>query len=247
VVHVLLTTELVVVPVLYILVPPPFLFCFSQPLFFVSPGPSARAKQFFYYNMLSSVALELNLRLPATPKATISIPIIMSATANINAKRGMPILAGCAKTMRDITMLNIPTKISAALDHHAWLLSINPCINLAIPLNNKAIAPNIIKNAADSSGYAIATEASINTSTPIPIFTMLDDILVDAADIPLAILSIPTMNKTTEINITTVTIADAGDANTAIESPIEISPKTTCNNLSHRGDLFCDASNGRLL
>jgi hypothetical protein len=159
----------------------------------------------------------------------------------------MPILAGCAKTMRDITMLNIPTKISAALDHHAWLLSINPCINLAIPLNNKAIAPNIIKNAADSSGYAIATEASINTSTPIPIFTMLDDILVDAADIPLAILSIPTMNKTTEINITTVTIADAGDANTAIESPIEIRPKTTCNNLSHRGDLFCDASNGRLL
>ena len=171
----------------------------------------------------------------------------MSATANIKAKRGMPILAGCAKTMRDIMMLNIPTKISAALDHPAWLLSVNPCINLAIPLNNRAIAPNIITNAADSSGYAIATEASINTSTPIPIFTTLDDILVDAADIPLAILSIPTMNKTTEINITTVTIADAGDANTAIESPIEISPNTTCNNLSHRGDLSCDASTGRLL
>ncbi len=171
----------------------------------------------------------------------------MSTTDIINAKRGMPILAGCAKTMRDIMMLNTPTKRRAALDQPALLLSTNPCINLAIPLNNRAIAPNTIKNAADSSGYAIATEASINTSTPIPIFTILDDTLVDAADIPFAILSIPTMNRTTEISITTVTIADAGEANAAIESPIETSPKTTCKNLSHRGDLSCDANTARLL
>ena len=226
--------------------PPLFCIVFST-LIFCFPGSSARTKQFFYYSILSSVALELNLRLPATPKAIISIPIIMSAIASINAKRAMPILAGCAKTMRDITMLNIPTKIRAALDQPALLLSTKPCINLAIPLNNKAIAPKIIKNAADSSGYAIAIEASISTTTPTPIFTMLDDTLVDAADIPLAILSIPTMNRTTEINMTTVAIADAGDANTAIESPTEINPKITCKNLNHRGDLSCDANTVRLL
>ena len=154
----------------------------------------------------------------------------------------MPTPTGCANTMRDITMLNIPTKIRAALDQPALLLSTNPCINLAIPTNNKAIAPNIIKNAAECNGYAIATEDSIITSTPSPIFTMLDDILVDADDIPLAILSIPTMKRTIETNTITAAIADAGDANTATESTIEISPKTTCKTLSHGGDLSCDAS-----
>ena len=196
-----------------------------------------------YYNKLSSVASELSLRVPAIPKPIISIPLIIRAVDIIKAKRGMPIPTGCANTMRDITMLNIPTKIRAALDQPALLLSTNPCINLAIPPNNKAIAPNIIKNAAECSGYAIATEDSIITSTPSPIFTMLDDILVDAADIPLAILSIPTMKRTIETNMITVAIADAGDANTATESAIEISPKTTCRTLSHTGDLSCDASN----
>ena len=87
-------------------------------------------------------------------------------------------------------MLSIPTKKRVALDQPALFLSTNPCINLAIPLNNKAMAPKIIKNAADSNGYAIAMEDSIITSIPNPIFTIVDDLVVDAADIPLAILSI---------------------------------------------------------
>lgn len=221
-------------------------FCFTALSFFISNKALLMGVKQFYYNILSSVAFELNLRLPAIPKAIISIPLIKRAIDIIKAKRGMPILAGCAKTMRDIIMLNIPTKIRAALDQPALLLSTNPCINLAIPLNNRAIAPSIIKNAADSNGYAIATEDSIITSTPTPIFTILDDTLVDAADIPLAILSIPSMKRTIETNTITVAIADAGDANTATESPIEISPKTTCRILSHRGDLSCDASTDSL-
>jgi hypothetical protein len=196
----------------------------------------------FYYNILSSAASEPNLRLPAIPKAIISIPMIIRAIAIMKAKRGTPIPTGRAKTMRDIMMLNIPTKISTALDHPALLVSTSPCMTLEIPPINRAIAPNIITNTADCNGYAIATEESIITSTPRPIFMMLDDSLVDAADIPLAILSIPTMKRTIEINTATVVIADAGDTNTATESPIEISPKTTCRNLSHDGDLSCDAS-----
>ena len=102
------------------------------------------------------------------------------------------------------------------------------------------MAPKIIKNAADSSGYAIAMEANIITSIPNPIFTRVEDLVVDAADIPFAILSIPTMKRTIESSTITVAIADAGNANTAIESPIEISPKTTCRILSHPGDLSCN-------
>ena len=219
-------------------------------MFFAKPGLSffiycttfpAGIEQFYYYNILSSVALELNLRLPAIPNPIISIPLIRRAIDMITAKIGTPIPIGCASTMREIMMLSIPTKKIAALDQPALFLSTNPCINLAIPLNNKAIAPKIIKNPADSKGYAIATEDSIITSTPNPIFTMVDDLVVDAPDIPLAILSIPTIKRTIESNTITVAIADSGDANTAIERPIEISPKTTCRILSQLGDLSCNS------
>jgi len=50
------------------------------------------------------------------------------------------------------------------------------------------------------------------------------------------------MKRTIETNTITAAIADAGDANTATESAIEIMPKTTCRTLSHGGDLSCDAS-----
>ena len=103
------------------------------------------------------------------------------------------------------------------------------------------MAPKIIKNPADSKGYAITTIDSIIISIPNPTFTMVDDLVVDAPDIPLAILSIPTIKRTIESNTITVAIADAGDANTAIESPIEISPKTTCRILSQAGDLSCNS------
>ena len=65
-------------------------------------------------------------------------------------------------------------------------------------------------------------EDNIITSIPNPIFTRVEDLVVDAADIPLAILSIPTMKRT-------------------IESPIEINPKTTCRILSQLGDLSCNS------
>jgi hypothetical protein len=195
----------------------------------------------YYYNIVSSVALELNLRLPAIPNPIISIPLIRRAIDIIKAKIRTPIPIGCANTMRDRMMLSIPTKKRAALDQPALFLSTNPCINLAMPLNNKAMAPKIIKNAADSNGYAIAMEDNIITNTPNPIFTRVDDLVVDAPDIPLAILSIPTIKRTIETNTITVAIADAGDANTASESPIEISPITTCRILSQLGDLSCNS------
>jgi len=201
----------------------------------------AGVEQFYYYNIVSSVALELNLRLPAIPNPIISIPLIRRAIDIIKAKIRTPIPAGCANTMSDRMMLSIPTKRRVALDQPALFLSTNPCITLAIPLNNKAMAPKIIKNPADCNGYAIAMEDSIITSIPNPIFAMVDDLVVDAADIPLAILSIPTIKRTIESNTITVAIADAGDANTAIESPTEISPKTTCRILSQFGDLSCNS------
>ena len=153
----------------------------------------------------------------------------------------MPILTGCANTIRDRMMLTIPKKIRTTLDQPALFLSIKPCINLEIPLNNKAMAPKIIKTAADSSGNAIAMEDNIIISIPNPIFTRVENPVVDAADIPLAILSIPTMKRTIESSTIAVAIADAGNANTAIESPIEISPKTTCRILSQLGDLSCNS------
>jgi hypothetical protein len=169
----------------------------------------------FYYSILSSVAVELNLHVPAIPKAIISIPLIRRAIDIINAKTGIPIPIGWVNTIRDIMMLDQP----------ALFLSTNPCISLAIPLNNKAIAPKTIKNAADCDGNAIATEDGIITSIPNPKFTMVDDLVVDAADIPLAILSIPNIKRSIETNTITVARADAGDANTATETPIEIGPK----------------------
>ena len=97
-------------------------------MFFAKPGLSffiycttfpAGIEQFYYYNILSSVALELNLRLPAIPNPIISIPLIRRAIDIIKAKIGTPIPIGCANTMRDTTTLSIPTKRRAALDQPA--------------------------------------------------------------------------------------------------------------------------------
>jgi len=91
----------------------------SNPRRDIGEGNTFYDYRLYYHNKLSSVALELNLRLPAIPNPNISNPLIIRATDRIIAKRGIPILTGCANTMRDKMMLTIPTKIRTILDQPA--------------------------------------------------------------------------------------------------------------------------------
>lgn len=100
-----------------------------------------------------------------------------------------------------------------------------PYTILATPLNNKANATNAIKIPTAKGGYATDISAKTITITPSPMLDNLDNLLPrNGENIPLATLSIPTINKViASIKITVNTPRD-GYARTMDESIIDTTP-----------------------
>ena len=180
--------------------------------------------------------------LPAIPEAIICIPFIRREIEITRANRTTPIEIGCTITKADTAILNAPTPTRKLLDHLGAFLFAIPCTILAIPLNSKANAPKKIKNAAVCSGYDITTMASTITNAPSPILAKRDDLFGDGGGdddaIPIAILSIPIISKTTESIRIIVYIAIPGKARITIDNIIEIAPKPICKTRNQLGDFI---------
>jgi hypothetical protein len=175
---------------------------------------------FFVYFLRDEPGIMREL-LPDIPATIICIPVISSAIAIINATNLTP-SAGDAIINMPKTISSAPTPILNHLDQ-LWLsLSLNPCITLEMPFIKSATPISIIRNIVVPNGNAVTIIASMITNIPRPTLVHRDDLLL--RNIPVIMVSIPTISKRIPTKNTIDATASPGKASMYIDKTTEIAP-----------------------
>ena len=129
--------------------------------------------------------------LPVHPTAMTSIPIINSAIPKKRDTKTAPAY-GDAITKNDRAMAKAPAPMLNPLVQAGLSLLPSPFTIWEMPANSKPMPNIIITNTPVDTGYPTAIEPKMRASTPSPTVPQRD---LFFTNIPLIILSIPTMIK----------------------------------------------------
>jgi hypothetical protein len=195
----------------------PVYMCYSR---FINTEDHDSHECFFVYFLRDEPGIMREL-LPDIPATIICIPVISSAIAIINATNLTP-SAGDAIINMPKTISSAPTPILNHLDQ-LWLsLSLNPCITLEMPFIKSATPISIIRNIVVPNGNAVTIIASMITNIPRPTLVHRDDLLL--RNIPVIMVSIPTISKRIPTKNTIDATASPGKASMYIDKTTEIAP-----------------------